>query len=89
MAERNNQQLASIKREILKTQIFGIPAALLLGLGLYGLFAANGNAFHPLLDNQTVVYGMLVTGAVLDVLQMYRLIPLLKEQARIVSESNR
>ena len=89
MVERNNQQLANIKREILKTQVFGIPAALLLGLGLYGLFAANGNAFHPLLETPNVVYGMLVTGAILEVLQMYRLIPLLKEQARIVSESNR
>ena len=88
MAERNNQQLANIKREILKTQVFGIPAALLLGLGLYGLFAANGNAFHPLLDNQTVVYGMLVTGAILEVLQMYRLIPLLREQARIARDRN-
>ena len=88
MAKHNGQQLAAIKREILKTQLFGIPAALLLGLGLYGLFAANGNAFHPLLDNRNIVYAMLIAGVILEVLQMYRLIPVLKEQARIVSDSN-
>ncbi len=88
MNQPNAPELTAIKREIIKTQLFGIPAALLLGLGLYGLFAADGNAFHPLLDNRTVVYGMLVAGVVLQVLQMYRLIPLLKEQARIVSAGN-
>ena len=88
MSRRNDQQLAAIKREIIKTQVFGIRAALLLGLGLYGLFAASGDAFHPLLNNQRVVYGMLVAGAVLEVVQMYRLIPLLREQARIARDRN-
>lgn len=84
MTPANVRALTAIKRDIIEIQVFGIPAALLLGLGLYGLFAANGNAFHPLLDNRAVVYGMLVAGAVLEFLQMYRLIPLLKEQAHIV-----
>ena len=86
MAKHNGQQLAAIRREILKTQLFGIPAALLLGFGLYGLFAANGNAFHPLLDDRNIVYAMLIAGVILEVLQMYRLIPLLKAQARIISD---
>lgn len=88
MKGRNNRQLAVIRKEIIKTQVFGIPAALLLGLGLYGLFAANGDAFHPLLNNQNVVYGMLVAGAILEVLQIYRLIPLLKEQVRLLDDRN-
>ena len=88
MSRRNDQQLAAIKREIIKTQVFGIPAALLLGLGLYGLFAASGDAFHPLLNNRNIVYSMLIAGVILEVLQIYRLIPLLKEQARIVSDRN-
>jgi hypothetical protein len=88
MKGRNNRQLAVIRKEIIKTQVFGIPAALLLGLGLYGLFAANGDAFHPLLNNQNVVYGMLVAGAILEVLQIVRLIPLLKEQVRLLDDRN-
>jgi hypothetical protein len=86
MLQHNDDQLAAIKREIIKTQLIGIPAALLLGFGLYGVFAANGDAFHPLLNNRSVVYGMLVAGVVLEALQMYRLIPLLKAQARIISD---
>ena len=54
------------------------------------MFAANGDAFHPLLNDRGVVYGMLVAGVVLEALQMYRLIPLLKarENGRIINVSS-
>jgi hypothetical protein len=29
------------------------------------LFAANGNAFHPLLDNRNIFYAMLIAGVIL------------------------
>lgn len=83
MDKARKRRLAEIKKGIVMNQVIAAPAAVLLGLGLYGVFAANGNAFHSLLNNQTVVYGMLIVGAILEGVQMMRLIPLLREQARV------
>ena len=41
---------------------YAVSASLLLGLGLYGKFAAKGNAFHPLLNDANTVNALLVLG---------------------------
>ena len=44
------QRLKEIDREIVKVGIIDAPGTILVGLGLYGKFAARGEAFHPLLN---------------------------------------
>jgi len=37
-----NQQLNAIQKKIFLGQLFSVPAAFALGLGVYGVFAADG-----------------------------------------------
>jgi hypothetical protein len=81
-------ELKSIKKKIVKTQLIGTPGALLLGFGLYGMFGANGDAFHPLLNDESFVINILVVGAAIEIWQLYILIPLFKRQAKLVKNYN-
>lgn len=86
MSNKKNRELSKIKTNIIKLQLVGAPGLLLLGLGLYGLFGANGNAFHPLLNDQTIVYSLLIIGGLIEILQLVFLVPLLMKQAKIHRE---
>lgn len=87
MDTNNEQKLKNIKLKIVKLQIFGAPGAILLGLGLYGIFGAQGNAFHPLLNDLGIVYGLLATGIAIELWQLFMLIPLWKKQSQIAKSS--
>lgn len=84
----SEQQLKKIKSKILQVQLFGAPGAIVLGLGLYGLFGANGNAFHPVLNDMRIVYSLIAAGATIEIWQFMQLLPLLKQQAKIISDKN-
>ena len=83
MNANNKEQLKRVKSQIIKTQILAAPGAILLGLGLYGMIGANGNAFHPLLNDLNVVYGCLAIGSAIEIWQFFKVIPLLKKQSQI------
>ncbi len=51
-----------IAKEMQKISIMDTPGVILVGLGLYGKFGANGNAFHPLLNDPDVINTMLIIG---------------------------
>jgi hypothetical protein len=84
MEKNTDIELKNIKKKIIKTQLVGAPGALLLGLGLYGMFGANGDAFHPLLNDAVFVKNILYIGAAIEIWQLYVLIPLFKKQSRII-----
>ena len=88
MSQDIKTELSHIKRKIIKTQLFGAPGAILIGLGLYGLFGANGDAFHPLLNNVVFVKNILVAGIVIEIWQLYVLIPLLKKHTFLYKQLN-
>lgn len=88
MDTNNEEQLQNTKLKIVKIQMLGAPGLILLGFGLYGMFGAQGNAFHPLLNDQSVVYGMLAVGAVIQIWQYINVIPLLKKQSQIQKALN-
>lgn len=88
MNSNKEEQLKNIKLKIVKTQMLGAPGLILLGFGLYGMFGAQGNAFLPLLNDQNVVYGMLGVGAVIQIWQYIKVIPLLKKQSQIQKALN-
>jgi hypothetical protein len=83
MISNNEAELNNIKKKIVKTQIIGAPGAILLGLGLYGMFGANGNAFHPLLNDKSIVNSLLIVGVAIELWQLYVLIPLFKKQSKL------
>ena len=82
-------ELKQVKKRIIMLQLVGAPGAILLGLGLYGMFGANGNAFHPLLNNKNVVAGLVILGIAIEIWQFVVLIPLVKKQIRLINERDK
>ncbi len=54
-----------IDRKIITIQVLGAPGTIMVGLALYGIFAANGNAFWEPLNSKIVTYNMLAIGLVI------------------------
>ena len=88
MISKNEIELNNIKKKMIKMQIIGAPGAILLGLGLYGMFGADGNAFHPLLNDKSIVNSLLIIGVSIELWQFYVLIPLIKKQSKLAREGN-
>ena len=89
MNPTGDTELKQIKKRIIFTQIIGAPGAILLGLGLYGVFGANGNAFQPLLNDKNIVAGLVVAGVAIEVWQLVVLIPLFRKQMKLLNEKNK
>ena len=83
-----NEKLIEINKKIVLTQVIGTPGAILLGLGIYGMFGANGDAFHPLLNDEIFVKNILIIGAAIEIWQFYVLIPLFKKRSEIIQNDN-
>jgi len=74
--------LTALRSGIVKIQLVGAVAAVCIGLAIYGLFVAKGNAFHPLLNNSELLSTLLVVGIFLEIWHLSKLIPLLKRYAK-------
>lgn len=72
----------SIQKQLIKYQLISTPAVILIGLGLYGLFGAQGDAFLPMLNDQGVVYSFLAGGIALEIWVMLKIIPLVRHKNR-------
>lgn len=77
------EELNHIRTKIIVLQVIDFPGAIMLGLGLYALFGANGNAFIDILNNQTVAYALTGSGAAIMVWVMVKMIPLFKRKAEL------
>lgn len=84
----SNEKLVQINKKVVITQLIGTPGAILLGLGIYGMFGANGDAFHPLLNDEIFVKNILIIGAAIEIWQLYVLIPLFKKRSEIIMNDN-
>ncbi|HEB59918.1 MAG TPA: hypothetical protein ENJ01_11895 [Gammaproteobacteria bacterium] len=86
MKENNEVTPQEFRKKMLLINLAGLPGAIFLGLGLYGLFGANGNAFHPLLNDQDIVWGLLGIGGLLELVQFVTAIRLMRRRPRLPSE---
>jgi hypothetical protein len=82
------ERINEIQKEIRNIAIMDFPASILVGLGLYGKFGSSGNAFHPLLNDQNVVNGMLIIAAAIMIWGSIKIISLLKERAQLKEKAN-
>gem|GEM_PF-4725477 len=57
-------------------QVVGAPGTIMIGLALYGIFAANGNAFWAPLDDTSVTYNMLGIGSIILVWETFQTLKL-------------
>ena len=86
--EEDKLSLDEVKKKIMIINILIAPAAIALGLGLYGVFGAKGNAFHPLLNNMNFSYTLIGIGALIELIGTLKLIPLFKLQNKLTSAND-
>ena len=65
LAKRDRQdELANIKKEMIKSQIIGAPGMILLFLGMYSLLCSKGDPIHPFFNSVENCYTVLAVGIV-------------------------
>lgn len=67
------QQLNRLKSKMIKVQVIEAPGSILFGLGVYGKFVANGEAFIPFLNDSSNVNACLILGGALMAWGMYQI----------------
>lgn len=76
-------EVKKLDKRISRIRMLGTPGAVFIGLGLYGVFGASGDAFHPYLNNQAVVNGLLIAGFAIEVWSVSRLIPMWRKRREL------
>lgn len=88
MYVNKDEELRQIQRKLLITSIIDAPGAILMGLGLYGVFGADGNAFLDILNNQDIAFGAIAVGGAIMAWALVKMAFLLKRRAEISSARN-
>ncbi len=83
MISNKEQRIKEIDKEIAKVGIIDAPGTIMFGLGLYAKFAPEGNAFLPILNNQTIVNAMLALGSVIMIWGVYKTYTLVRERSQL------
>ena len=83
MNSDRDKRLKELDRQIVMVGILDAPGSIMVGLGLYAKFAANGDAFLPILNNGTVVDIMLAAGTAIMVWGGYRVFTLAREKGEL------
>ena len=88
MHTSREEELKQVQKELLFLNIIDMPAALLVGLGLFAVFGAEGNAIPALLNDKTFAYGAIVIGGAIMAWCMVKMLPLLKQKAQLANDEN-
>ena len=81
----NKPELDQIRKKIILLQIIDFPAAVMLGLGLYARFGADGNAFIDLLNNRNIVDTLIGVGGMMMFWVLLKMIPLFIRKSEITN----
>lgn len=82
------KRLKQIDKELKMAALIDAPGSVLVGVGLYGKFGANGDAFLPFLNNQNNVNIMLLVGGAIMAWGVFKLITLTREKTTLKNEHN-
>ena len=82
-----DQKIRELDKAITKVALMESPGTIILGLALYAKFAAEGDAFHPLLNNPIVVDSMLGVGALIMIWGGYKIFTLNKAKAKLLNNA--
>lgn len=64
------------------------PATIMVCLGLYAKFLTNSDAFHPLLNNESVVNTLLILDGTIIIWVGYKIFTLGRKKAMLNNEYN-
>jgi hypothetical protein len=80
------KEAKDLERKLLWVSIIDTPGAILVGLALYGKFDANGDAFHPLLNNDSVLAAMFAVGAAIMVWGGWQVVTISRRRAELLGQ---
>jgi hypothetical protein len=84
-----DKEMEEMQRKIKITGMFDTIGAIMLGLGLYAKFGANGDPFHPILNNETVVVSLLVLGTTSMILGASIMFILSRRKSKLARKAKR
>ncbi len=88
MLENKEDEIQRIEKRIIVISILETPGAILLGLGLYGLFGADGDAFIEILNYREIAFAATIVGGAIMLWSIIAIIPLLKRKAQLAQQDN-
>jgi len=71
-----------LQKTIIIIQCIALPASLAIGLGLYGIVVTDEAPFIPALNNEALCYGLVIIGALLEILAITKVITLLSKNKK-------
>jgi hypothetical protein len=77
-----------IDKRIITVQVLGAPGTIMVGLALYGILAADGNAFWEPLNNKVVTWNMLAIGLVIIAWETLQTVRLARIRKSLLNEEN-
>ncbi|MEM7359903.1 MAG: hypothetical protein AAF431_12455 [Pseudomonadota bacterium] len=77
----DDARLKEIEKKIAFYQLLSIPLMIMIGLGLYALYGADGEPIFEILNNKIFVYSMIAFGVVGEIKNFSKLLPLWREKA--------
>jgi hypothetical protein len=86
MHQNLEERVKEIDKEFKKVQLFEMPGPIMVGLGLYGKFGADGGAFHPFLNDPTNINILLIIGGMIMAWGVSKSVALLREKANLQKE---
>ena len=84
----SKEEIKQIQKKLFVLFIIEFPAMMLVSLGLYAVFVANGNAVPDLLNNKNIAYGVIVIGGAVMAWCASKIVPLLKRKLQLENEEN-
>ena len=84
----SKEEIKQIQRKLFILMIIDFPAMMLVSLGLYAIFIANGNAVPDLLNNKNIAYGVIVVGGAVMAWCASKILPLLKRKMQLENQEN-
>lgn len=84
----SKEEIKQDQRKLFILIIIDSLALMFVGLGLYAVFGANGNAFLDILNNKSVAYGLIAVGGVVTAWCHLKILPLLKRRLKLANEQN-
>lgn len=77
-----------LSRKIIFLQILFAPGAIMLGLGAYAMYGADGAAFIEILNNREAQFALIGLGVILLIIEGFLVIPLAVEKDRLTKKSD-